>query len=304
MGDTILREAMERYVPYEGISKLTRLAYVARAYEFRGRAEALFQAECMRQMAHTFVTKKQAQLIEIVRAKHVTFGRNNNTRGMYTYMYLPGTRTPDVRTGSIIVSADLVDRGCPVKQLLNLLRHEISHAATPCNGHDPVCREYNIAIGGDGETCDASSVTAGIIGHKVEIYCPVGGFETKGTNGHFFQTAQNKPTARKLQKLCLKCQRDGKSSFHKWHRVSVLETSDAFNGRKQSFVVHPTIKLLDAHPERGFLSTFRDSEYIPPPPSSQTVVVMEEEAVARTCDLCGEEQTESPEVCQVCRMLY
>lgn len=299
-GEKELLEALTRYIPYEGISKLNTAAYVARAYDFRRRAEALFHAECTRQMKHGVVTSEQADRIAIVRRKRLQFGRSNQTRGKYTYDYVPGTRTPDVRTGAITVSAALVDWGCPVQELLLLIRHEISHAANPDHGHDAVWREYDLAVGGDGETCDTSSATKGILGHKVEIFCPVGGYETKGRTGHFFQTAQIKPTPRKLRRACRKCHRDtnGKPRLHAWRRVSILETSDAFNGKQQSFVAHPTIQLLDAHPERGFLTTFKDRDYLPPASGGGVV------QSPTSCDLCGETPSVASAVCQVCRMVY
>jgi hypothetical protein len=295
-----LRDAMTQYIPFEGITNLSDSAYLTRAAEFRVRAEALFQAECHRQQKHPVVTPEQAEWIGIVRHKRLRFGRSNETRGAYTCLYLPGTRTPNLLTGVVTVSADLVDRGCPVRELLLLLRHEISHAANPDHGHDTLWKTYDIAIGGDGERCDASSVTAGILGHKVEIFCPIGGYATKGANGHYFQTGQIKPTARKLRKSCLKCHRDsGTYSAHTWRRVSLRDTSDAFNGNQTSFVTHPTIQLLDPHAERRFLDTFRDEEYRPPNDIEATA-----QDHSQACDLCGTPPTISYDVCQVCRMIY
>jgi hypothetical protein len=296
-----LMSALARYIPYDGLSTLTSSAYIARAYHFRRRAEAIFQAECRRQQSLPSTTAEHDHLIEIVRQKGVVFRKIGvRVRGMYKWTCRPGTRLPDVQTGHIILSTNLIDRGCPVPELLLLLRHELSHAVTPGHGHDTMWRDYCLAIGGNGARYDTSHVTRGLLGHRVEIYCPVGGYETKGKTGHYFQTAQIKPTPRKLQKCCRKCYRDtGQDRTHSWRRVSVLDTSSAFDGRHptSAAAVHPTVQLLDAHTERNFLSTFVDTDYVP---DTKSVRQGDENY---HCDLCGWRQPNPFEVCQECRMV-
>jgi hypothetical protein len=122
---TALYDAMVMYIPYEGFSGLCAAAYTHRACMFRIRAQAIFQAECDRQKRHSDATPEQIALIDIVQRKHLTFRSSSDIRGAYIYHYLPGTKTPS--TGYIVLSSDLVDRGCPVQELLLLIRHELSH---------------------------------------------------------------------------------------------------------------------------------------------------------------------------------
>ena len=182
-------------------------AFVARAYKFRDRAQKVFAREKDRLLTGLGgrVTAHQIKLLKDVK---MTFDRGTRRRGVWKPKY-----------NCIGLSARLVDGGFPVDQVVMTIRHELAHAATPIYvGHNHVWKCFNLSIGGDGQRCCTSQEAKAIIGHKVEIYCPVGG-PTKG-NGHFFHEKQKAPSQRWINnKICAKCKKEGVTSKFIWRRV-------------------------------------------------------------------------------------
>lgn len=182
-------------------------AFVVRAHKFRDRAQKVFAREKGRLLTG-LGGRVTAHQIERLKDVKMTFDRGTRRRGVWKSKH-----------NCIGLSARLIDGGYPVDQVAMTIRHELAHAATPIRtGHNHVWRCFNLSIGGDGQRCCTSQEAKAIIGHRVEIYCPVGG-PTKG-NGHFFHEKQKAPSQRWINnKICAKCKKEGVTSKFIWRRV-------------------------------------------------------------------------------------
>lgn len=120
---------------------------------------------------------------------------------------------------TIGISSALVEGGISDDHLIEILRHELSHAANPGAKHGPAWKAFYVAIGGNGERCDKSDESRAAVGHKIEIYCPVGG--PVKDSGHLYAKRHVAPTAKFLaSKCCRKCLRESKVvSRLVWKRV-------------------------------------------------------------------------------------
>ena len=232
-GDEALRAALEMKIENAGVKDLPREKFVARAYSYRERAKAIFEAECQRQMRSASPAQKEGLLAALMNG--LNFDKGSRRRGVCKFRCRG--KSKEVVTSSICVlfSARLVDFGCSVNELLMLARHELSHAANPGSHHNSVWAAYNLSVGGDGKRCDSSEVTKSTLGHRVQLYCEAIGAanglksidESLAENSrHFFKKRQVAPNAAFLRgKRCKACRKNGLSGRLFWRRVSLADTA-------------------------------------------------------------------------------
>lgn len=177
-------------VPGEG-QELTGQAYWDRAHRFRERAQTIFESEKSRILSHSKVGLAEKKHLE---PYTLVFDRGTRRRGVCKY---PNRTTRP--TGYIGVSAKMVDGGVSTEKLVNILRHELSHACKPGMKHNEVWKQFFLMIGGDGKRCCADEEVKKAIGHRIEVYCPQ-------DVTHFLKKMQKRPSKRWLQsKVCGKC---------------------------------------------------------------------------------------------------
>ena len=176
-------------VPREG-ETLTGQAYIDRAYKLRERAQAIFESEKKHIIDNTLVGDAEK--------KHLTpytlvFDRGTRRRGVCKY---PSSKRP---RGYIGLSAKMVDGGTPADKLVNVIRHELSHACKPGMKHNAVWKQFDLMIGGDGKRCCSDEEIKAIIGHRIEVYCP-------NDIKHFLKKMQKRPSQKWLtSKVCKTC---------------------------------------------------------------------------------------------------
>ena len=180
--------------------------WVDRAHAFRARAQRIYDNEKAR-----LLTGLDGRVTEQHRASlapfTLIFDKGTRRRGVCKYKYK-----------TIGLSARLIDGGFPADQVAKVIRHELSHACNPKQHHNHVWSLFDISIGGDGRRCCVSEEAKAIIGHKVEIYCPVGG--AKASTGHYFAKKQVAPSRKWLgRKICPLCKRNGTVSYFQFRRV-------------------------------------------------------------------------------------
>ena len=154
--------------------ELTGDAYVARAYKFQERAKHIFEAEKKRITNHPLVSD--------VHKKHME---------PYTMIFDKGTRRRGVckypragRSGIIGLSARMVNGGTSADKITQVIRHELSHACNPGMKHNATWKRFDLLIGGDGKRCCNDEEVRNIIGHRIEVVCPIGGAD------HFLKKMQ------------------------------------------------------------------------------------------------------------------
>ena len=119
--------------------------------------------------------------------------------------------------------------------MLEVVRHELSHVATPGHGHDRTWIAYNIKVGGDGSRCDTSEVTKATMGHTVEVYCEAIANadqaededmdKTGVAQNHVFWKRQKKPADDTLYgKRCRRCRAEEKPGHLFWRHVQLAQT--------------------------------------------------------------------------------
>ncbi len=82
--------------------------------------------------------------------------------------------------------------------------HELTHAALKGAKHNDQWKALNLKMGGDGKTKCSPEVTNGIVKHRIEVYCGVGG--PHENSGHFFRMRMVAPAKTWLRKAyCQKC---------------------------------------------------------------------------------------------------
>lgn len=119
-------------------------------------------------------------------------------------------------TKRISLSRELISKGLPLDQVVETIRHEFAHAAMPKEHHSAKWAAFCLAIGGDGKRC--AEGLSEMIGHKVEVFCPVGG-QASGS-GHYFAKRLVKPNRNFLERnVCSKCKTEGKLTRIIYKRV-------------------------------------------------------------------------------------
>lgn len=180
--------------------------WIERAYSFRKRAHKIYEIEKSRLMTGLGgrVTETQCTYVAPFTLE---FSRGTRCRGLCDYAHQ-----------TIRISARLVDGGLSPDQVAQVIRHELSHAANPGQKHNRVWSAFNISIGGDGKRCCSSKEASSIIGHKVEIYCPLAGVTAE--KGHYLAKRHIAPTRKWLaNKICRQCKLRGTISHLRYRYV-------------------------------------------------------------------------------------
>ena len=179
---------------------LTGEEWVKRAYMFRDKARTIFNEECEAVYANSGISDDKKDLL---RKYKLLFDRGTTRRGVCKY---PSARTGGI--GYIGLSSSMIDRGVSAQKVAQIIRHEISHACNPGHHHDATWKAFDILIGGDGKRCCTDEEVKKLIGHKVEVYCPVGG--ASSSSGHYFAKKQKAPSNKQLTtKCCGACKKKG-----------------------------------------------------------------------------------------------
>lgn len=229
-----LEDAMDIPIPHEGVALgcITSSHLKERQRAYRERAEKMFAAECELQMRRA--NDAQRACLAHALTNGLRIANLTSTRGKCTYRW--NGRKGNVALPSITVSVSkrLIENGCRCKEVLLLLRHELSHAANPGARHGPVWQAYNLAVGGDGKRCDDSEVTKSVIGHTVEVHCDAfdavdresDAHKVKKAAGHYWRALQRAPDRRYLDKwTCSACRKAGLNGRLKAYRVSLHTTA-------------------------------------------------------------------------------
>eukprot|EP00966_Prymnesium_polylepis_P237147 5484873-Prymnesium_polylepis.2 len=234
-GDEGLQAALGIKIENAGVQDLPRDQFVTRAYAYRERAKAIFEAECRRQMR--LASPQEYKGLAAALLHGLNFDKGSHRRGVckYNFKRVGGRKVPVEDSVRILFSVRLVDFGCPAKELLLLARHELSHAANPGERHNGVWAAYNVRVGGDGKRCDSSDVTRATLGHRVEIYCESLGASNGvraidssmvANSRHVFKKRQVAPNAAYLRgRQCKTCRKSGLAGRLFWRRVSLADTA-------------------------------------------------------------------------------
>lgn len=235
-GNDALFKALNKPICHAGIDLATlgKQELMARMLAYRERAVAIFQAEIERQLS---TAGEHAAGLLAARRNGLEFDKGTRRRGVCKYrckqcLDRKAVKVVDIATIRIAVSHRLVDYGCPAKELLTLIRHELSHAACPGKGHSEQWKAYNLSVGGDGKRCDDSEVTSSTLGHAVEVYCEAAAGSNNASelkkldsNKHFFREQQKAPDKRFLTKRCAGCKDAGSTGQLFYRRVSLAATA-------------------------------------------------------------------------------
>ena len=175
-------------------------------HELRNRARDLFKSEKDRLLTGLNGVVSPDK-VELIRPYQLEFKpRAMRTLGSCNY-----------RDKRICLSRKLVSKGLSLDQVVRTIRHEFAHAAMPKEHHSGKWSAFCLAIGGDGKRCAEGKEISEMIGHKVEVFCPVAG-PVSGT-GHYFAKRLVKPNRNFLAKVCSKCKRNGVHSRLTYKRV-------------------------------------------------------------------------------------
>ena len=180
-------------------------AWTERAYKCRARAKNIFKAQKKRFLTSAHIQPWQKQ--ELKQYKLV-FDRGTSRLGVCHY--------PQVKprlTGYIGLSAALVDNCASAKKVTDTIVRELCHAALKGAKDKEQWRQLNYKMGGDGKATCRNEVTKGIVKHKVEVYCGIGG--PREDSGHFFRMRMVAPARSWLRTVyCAKCWEDDKVKTH------------------------------------------------------------------------------------------
>ena len=196
---------------FKDLSALKTDQWTDRAYKCRERAKKIFRAQkkIFAESSHI----KPWQKLELEQYKMV-FDRGTRRLGVCHY--------PDAsrkRKGYIGLSAALVDNCAPAKTVTSTIVHELTHAVLKGAKHNQQWQELNYKMGGDGKAKCSPEVTKGIVKHRVEVYCGVGG--AREDSGHFFRMRMAAPARSWLRDVyCRKCwEADQVKTYFSWKRV-------------------------------------------------------------------------------------
>lgn len=237
-GNDALFKALNKPICHAGIdyADLEQRELMDRMLAYRERAVAIFQAEIERQLS---TAGEHAAGLLAARRNGLEFDNGTRRLGVCKFKYRceprvdrKAVKVVDVATIRITLSHRLVDYGCPAKELLILIRHELSHAACP-GGHTKEWKVYNLSVGGDGKSCDDSEVTRSTIGHNIEVYCEAAAGSNNAhnlneldRNKHFFREQQKAPDKRFFRKgRCPGCKAAGADGKLFYRRVSRAATA-------------------------------------------------------------------------------
>ena len=190
--------------------KLVGRDYEERAYRFRDRAQKIFDAEKQRFLDSRYITPGMRLLVEPFR---LCFDRGTTRRGVCKH-----------RDRMIGLSALMVDGGVRAEKVLEVVRHELTHAALPKDKHGEAWKALNLKMGGDGKRCCQDAETRDKIGFKIVLACShVTDVmkDPKASGGHCHSRRQKAPSTAWLRgRQCCKCARERRDHTLKVYRVS------------------------------------------------------------------------------------